>query len=369
MAAKFYYVANVRLPTEKAHGVQIMKMCEALSRAGVPIELVVPLRFNEIKEDPFVYYGVERIFTIKKLRCFDTVRFGKVGYWIELLTFTIHVVMNTFFNPGIFYTRDEFVALSLRLAGKKRVVWEGHMGQKNSFIKLLIKMNIPFVLISQGLQHLYTKMGHTSERILVAHDAVDLDHFNNIEIAERARVKLGVPLDKKLVLYVGLLDEWKGYQTLLTASELLPHDIHVGIIGGHVDQIKILEKKYPQVTFIGFKPYQELPSNQQAADVLIIPNSGRTEMSKCFTSPLKLFAHMASGVPIIASNLPSLREVLDDRLAYFFTPDDPRNLADSIVEVLKHPEQGKEKARLARQKVEEYTWIKRAQKILHFIDQ
>ena len=64
---KIIYVANIRLPTEKAHGVQIMKMCEALARAGAIVELVVPNRHTHIGGDPFTYYEVEENFIITKL--------------------------------------------------------------------------------------------------------------------------------------------------------------------------------------------------------------------------------------------------------------------------------------------------------------
>ena len=53
---KLYYIANARIPTEKAHGVQIMKMCEAFVDAGHEVKLIVPKRKNPIQEDPFAYY-------------------------------------------------------------------------------------------------------------------------------------------------------------------------------------------------------------------------------------------------------------------------------------------------------------------------
>ncbi|HEV8666352.1 MAG TPA: hypothetical protein VN665_00695, partial [Candidatus Paceibacterota bacterium] len=41
---KIYYVANARMPTEKAHGIQIAKMCEAFIESGIDLTLVVPSR-------------------------------------------------------------------------------------------------------------------------------------------------------------------------------------------------------------------------------------------------------------------------------------------------------------------------------------
>ena len=61
------YIANIRLPTEKAHGVQIMEMCSAFSAQGVNVELVVPKRRNTLIEDPFDFYKIKNNFTISRL--------------------------------------------------------------------------------------------------------------------------------------------------------------------------------------------------------------------------------------------------------------------------------------------------------------
>ena len=65
MKKKIIYIADTRMPTEMAHGLQIMKMCEAFVESGVELELIIPLRFHISdlgKKDPFDYYKVERIF-------------------------------------------------------------------------------------------------------------------------------------------------------------------------------------------------------------------------------------------------------------------------------------------------------------------
>ena len=50
---KILYIANARIPTEKAHGIQIIKTCEAFVEFGHKVELVLPWRFNRIKENIF----------------------------------------------------------------------------------------------------------------------------------------------------------------------------------------------------------------------------------------------------------------------------------------------------------------------------
>ena len=63
---KLSYVADIRLPTEKAHGAQIMKTCEAFSLNGIDTELIIPWRFNRLKDDPFRYYNIRTKFKITK---------------------------------------------------------------------------------------------------------------------------------------------------------------------------------------------------------------------------------------------------------------------------------------------------------------
>ncbi|KKR77731.1 MAG: group 1 glycosyl transferase [Parcubacteria group bacterium GW2011_GWE2_40_8] len=106
---KILYIANARLPTEKAHGIQIMKTCEAFADLGHSVSLIVPRRFNFIKDDPFEYYRVKRNFKIIKLPTIDLVKFSKIGFWIESIVFAkmtflygiIHFLKKTFFGKRI----------------------------------------------------------------------------------------------------------------------------------------------------------------------------------------------------------------------------------------------------------------------------
>ncbi len=70
---KLIYVANIRLPTEKAYGVQIMKTCEAIARLGIDVRLIIPTRksiaFAGV--NPFEHYGVEKNFTIQRIPTID----------------------------------------------------------------------------------------------------------------------------------------------------------------------------------------------------------------------------------------------------------------------------------------------------------
>ena len=228
------------------------------------------------------------------------------------------------------------------------------------------------VVISQGLRLAYERIGIAAEKIIVAPDGIDLEAFaqqdQEDELKKNARATLVLPSNKKIVLYIGRLDGWKGVRTLFEAAEFLSDDIQVVIIGGEEEQIKVFKEKYPKVTFLGYRPYRELPRNQRAADVLVLPNTGKDADSAHYTSPLKLFSYMASLRPIVAADLPSLREVIDDSSAYFFTPDDARALARAITEALEHPDLATAKAFKARKLVERYSWNARAHHILSALE-
>ena len=84
-------------------------------------------------------------------------------------------------------------------------------------------------------------------------------------------------------------------------------------------------------------------------------------------SPVKMFEYMAGGRPIIASDLPTIREVLNEKNAVFVPPDNPSALAQAIEELLKHPERAQEFARQAKRDVLAYSWDERTKRILSFI--
>ena len=118
------------------------------------------------------------------------------------------------------------------------------------------------------------------------------------------------------------------------------------------------------VHVIGFQPRERIPHLLMMADVLVLPNSARPKLSSHYTSPLKLFQYMASGIPIVASYLPSIREILTNETCFWFTPDDEEALARQVEYVLTHPDEARTKAAQAQEVVKRYTWDARAKAIL-----
>lgn len=366
---KILYIADIRIPTERAHGAQIMNVCHAFAVCGEKVTLCVPTRRNHIATDAFTYYQLEKNFTLERVPTPDPLWLGRVGSYLSNLSFTLSVLRYVWsFKPDVIYGRDEVPLLWLTY-WHPRVIWEAHGGRWHLPARFLARRVQGIITLTQGTKAYFIQRGISEHKLHVAPDGLSPQFFSEKISKKEARARLGLPTESYLVMYIGLLDPWKGYQTLLDASaKLLDRNIRVVIIGGFGNQVEKLKRHYPQVMFTGFLPYADLAKNQRAADVLVIPNSGYSEISRTYTSPLKLFAHMASGVPLIVSDLPTFREILDESNAYFVKPDDPGALVHIIEQVQQDKEKALLRARCARDHAQRYTWDKRARSILKFIN-
>ena len=319
---KITYLANARIPTEKAHGIQIMKMCQAFKRAGVEVKLVVAKRINPQFEhkDTFDYYKIPERFSIVRFRLLDLVSRKRslkgFSVIIQNTTFALSVFFYLLFKKAdIIYSRDEF-SLFLLSFFKRNLVLELHTFPQSKFFlyKWLFKRVKKIIVISRHLKESIVGLGVEANKILVAHDGVDLEQFD-VEITKtEARKKLNLPLDKKIIIYTGQLFEWKGVYVLAQVSRFLDGECRVIFIGGMEKDAKnlekfIQEKSLDKISILGHKPPDLIPLYLKAADLLVLPNSAlasaKEEISKHWCSPLKMFEYMASQRPIVASDLPS----------------------------------------------------------------
>jgi glycosyltransferase involved in cell wall biosynthesis len=354
------YVSTARIPDDWGHVIQIMKMCEAFADAGHTVELIVPLRARTRRDDPYAFVGAKPVFTITKLPCIDlsATGDGKVPYWLRTVSFFLSVVAYRFLKRhDLVFTREPAARFFVQ-----SFVFEAHAVSPS--VIAAAKAAQAVVAITSFIREELIDAGVYAERILVAPDAVDLTTFAHTESKESARTRLGLPLDTKIALYLGRVDRWKGMDALFAAAALLPKDTRIAVIGAEEKDIPELHRLYPDSMFIPFRPYKEVADNQAAADVLLLPNTGQNAMSARYTSPLKLFTYMASGIPIIASDIPSVREIVDDASALLVAPDDAEALAEGIIYTLQHAEQACVRAKHARTLVERYTWDARARAIL-----
>jgi glycosyltransferase involved in cell wall biosynthesis len=364
---RLFYIANIRFPTERAHGIQVAHMCAAFARAGVDVTLFVPDR-KTIADEPYAYYGVERNFRLVRIPVPDTVRFGKIGFLLESTLFAYRAARVCRAEPdALVYTREELPLLFLF----RRAFYEAHQIRRSFFFMWLIHRARSIIAITGGLKDALIQTGIPAPSIFVAHDGYDSALFERKVSQAEARHHLGlvVPDEMKVAMYIGGFESWKGVETLLKVAEhLAQKNILTVIIGGTMEEIKAFEKQYPKAHFLGPRPYRELPVHQRAADILVVPNSAESELSRSFTSPLKLFAHMASGIPLAVSDVPAIWEVITERgkEAFSFAPGDTQDLARTLIKALSpgfHAECLR-KAEAAQKRVLDFTWDKRAANIL-----
>ena len=154
---------------------------------------------------------------------------------------------------------------------------------------------------------------------------------------------------------------WKGVDILLEALALVP-DARGLIVGGHAKEpdlgrLQALARQLgisDRVTFTGMVEPARVPELLRGATVLALPNPA-SAISTRFTSPLKLFEYLAAGRAIVASDLPSIREILhDDVDALLVAPGDASALAGAIRRLLGDPALAARLARAAFDAAPEY---------------
>jgi glycosyltransferase involved in cell wall biosynthesis len=205
--------------------------------------------------------------------------------------------------------------------------------------------------------------------ITILPDGVNIEDFSITMSRQELRNKFGLPQDAHFVTYVGSVGiySWKGVDVLLDSlQKVTTSSVHALIVGVKAKELEELRSKYAEspVTFLGWMGRVEVAELMHLSDVLVLPNKQGSVVSERYTSPMKLFEYMASGVPIIASDLPSVREVLSEEDAFLVPPNDPEALARAIDRVVKNQSDGARRAAVARATVERYSWKKRADSII-----
>lgn len=368
------YFANIALPDDWAHTLQIMKMCEAFADSGVKVELVVPNRKKVIKDSPFDYYGVKKTFSIVRMPSlsFSETSPGKFVYWSRFLSYLFVARIRFLLRPSsIIYTRERL--LGLLFGG---YVLELHSLPKlNAWNRFLLRRAKKFVVLTKPIKERLVAIGISESKILVAGDAVSLEDYKELPSKNEARTKFGLPLDKKIVGYVGTLKTMgmeKGITVAIDALHLLPPDYLLCLVGGEKDDVDFYRKLADQyylggrVIFVGKVHHERVPLYLTAFDCVIAPFPD-LEHYRYFMSPLKIFEYMASGRPIIVSDLPSIREILDENSAIFVKPNDKDSLAEAIKKILGDAALSERLSSQAIVNVREHTWNKRSDRIKDFI--
>ncbi len=271
--------------------------------------------------------------------------------------------------PSIIFETHEIFALSfqdeIKIKGKNPGK-EKKLLRRESYV---YENADGLICITQHLADMIKDRFKTKGRILVAPDGVDPEQCNK---KESGAINSHDIKKRKTLLYLGSLHHWKGMEILISAMQYLP-DASLLIAGGNIESIRnyqSLAKKLgvdTRVQFEGFVPPGKRFGYISRADICVLPLKSMS-ISSYFTSPLKLFEYMAAGKPIVASDLPAIREVLSNRVnSILVPPDNPEKLAEGIRILLENPSLCEKIAGQAFLDAQKYTWDKRAEKIIDFI--
>jgi glycosyltransferase involved in cell wall biosynthesis len=224
------------------------------------------------------------------------------------------------------------------------------------------------IAISWRMAEKLREAGIPEEMILVAHDAVDLDVFNDTShVRPETRKALGYKETDCVALYAGKFDSERGVYDLIEIAPSLPH-IQFLLIGASDSQIRELAPIIPQnVKVIRYMPHKMIPGYLAAADILLSPHRSTTNIIDV-CSPLKLFEYMAMSRPIVIADFPVFKEILEPGVeAFFYEADNNDSLIETLKLVSSSPDSAGRAAAAARRKVQNCSWKERAYKIREFM--
>jgi glycosyltransferase involved in cell wall biosynthesis len=375
------YFTMLKLPTKMANSVHIMKMCQALQREGLEVTLIANFKGKE--EDVFAYYGIKDKFKIKSLMM-PSIR---VLGWVICIFAAIRYLYKE--KPELIYVRDHFSSVLFNILNIP-IIYEFHEDPNDLFKirkyfhhKSLIRKNVKLiVLISHNLKRItLKKYGKfiNNKKLIVAHDGADIlsEGFKNDKAI--LREQLGLPQDKYLIGYTGSFFKGRGIDVIVEIAECLK-DYQFVLAGGYKKELIFLQKTIKNrgiknIKLLGYIPHSLISFYISAFDILLMPyqykvtvEHNKRDISEVI-SPLKMFEYMASGNPIISSNLPVIREVLQDREnALIVTPDKVNEWCSAIELLNNDPKLAEKISKKAKKDVAKYSWEKRANGILSYIE-
>ncbi|MEW2404816.1 glycosyltransferase family 4 protein [Streptomyces griseoviridis] len=362
------YLHGGSIPSFFANGVHVMRMCDAFTDAGHDVTLYsLPGTYTD--QDPYTYYGVRHRFPIRLVPAPD---YTPDGY--RRRGEDIRDLLTGDAVPDLLYARDPHtLAVTADLAP---FVYEVHQlrrdlpdGAERALLShpRLARIVVVTHALAHDLRAAYPDLGTLP--IEVAPDCAD---------PPDAATTAGPPPlpgrpDAPTIGYVGHLYDGRGIDLIIELAGLLPaFDFH--LVGGTTEDRARWEEScpHPNLYFHGHRPPSELHRYFPLFDVVLAPHQpkvytwGRLDEIGRWTSPMKLFEYMAHGRAIVASDLPVLREVLQDRVNCLLRPSDaPQAWADALTELIADP---RLRASLGdearRQFLARYTWRHRADQVL-----
>ncbi len=201
----------------------------------------------------------------------------------------------------------------------------------------------------------------------VAPDGVDLEQAKS----QATPIRNNTPI----LLYLGSLHPWKGVDTLIRAMQHVKHAAVLHIAGGNPQRINELRRLARELA-VAHRIVFDGPVDPgrrfewiHRADICLLPLT-ETCIASRYTSPLKLFEYMAAGKPIVTSDLPAMRILLEnERNALLVKASDPSAFANAIDRLLADHGLREKLAVNAAQRSRSFSWQARGKQLIDFLSQ
>jgi glycosyltransferase involved in cell wall biosynthesis len=368
---KIVCVSASQIPSDTANSIQVMKVCQALVQLGHAVTLIVPITSDQSsisnQQKLAEHYGLTTEFEIEWLP----------GH--SRRAFPLRAVRRArFLRADLLYVWP-LQAAALGLLVGMPVMLEmhdlpsGHIGPLWYRLFLWLRGRKRLLVITYALRNELEKRYGTVRDIIFAPNGVDFERFTDLPSSKTARRKLSLP-DNQTVACTGHLYAGRGADLFLELAKTFPQADFLWVGGRPGDvaewQTRAASLGLRNVTFTGFVPNERLPFYQAAADVLLMPYAKTIAISSGMghsaqvASPMKMFEYMASGRAILASDLPVLREVLDESMAVFCPPEDLEAWKTALSALLDDSKRRQVLGQRARQAAQGYSWTARASRIL-----
>ena len=385
---RILYPVSEGLDLRRARFHQILETTHALARQGCEIDLIVGNNGLDIDRRALPYYGLVRhqnlrIHPVSMLRRegdrFLRVSWNGIFHIAALIKirgllrqraydaiFLRHLNLANFFGhfrkhhslPLIFEAHDIFHLTTERKKKERKI----HALEFRIYPRL-----DGFVTISRGLAEKLREIFNLQVPMAVIPDGVNLDFFGQGSTGKGIK-----NTQNNKIIYVGQFYSWKGVGTLIQSVKYLKGG-EVHLLGGGEEQVQKMSQWAHQLGIAGRVFFHGQVSPLQVREYLaesavaVLPLT-QDVISAHFTSPLKLFEYMAARVPIVASDLPSTREILTHGVnALLVQPDNPQALAEGIHQILLDREMADRLSRKAYEDVLAYSWDKRAERLILFL--
>ncbi|ERT04700.1 glycosyl transferases group 1 family protein [Lyngbya aestuarii BL J] len=360
--------ANLGYPTVLAY--------LAPSKQANPIELLKPFQPRKPDEHLSSAYNLKDRLKVAPLPTPWPIDQTWGGKWTSSNTiiskyyFPVHIFPKT----QLIHTRDWNCVKTAIKAGIP-VIYEQHHYNETTFPAEIVRSPLfqVAITVADNVRESLIEKGMPSEKTVKLHNGFNQGFLTrHSEEAQAWRQQILQNNRQHLVVYAGGLYQFKGVDFLLDVAQKLP-EIQFAFAGGDLSQVEAYrvqaqEKQASNAVFLGHLPQNKLASLLQAADILAHPHC--MTPAATFTSPLKFFDYMASGTPIVATEIPPLKEFKSLKMAAgWCEPDQVDPFVQTLQQVLSKYPRKIEGYTESMESVSQFSWENRIKKIMTYVQE